>query len=181
MRYLFASDLHGSYRFGRELMEAFEREKADKLVLLGDLLYHGARNDLPEEYDTKALTALLNHYKDSILAVRGNCDAEIDQMVLEFPMMGDYIQLYADGHDFLVTHGHLFNEHSMIPHAPGTVLVHGHTHVKAAMKLGDIWYLNPGSVTMPKDDDKHSYLIYENNRFTFKELSGNVISTFELK
>ena len=180
MRIMIASDLHGSFECGKELLLRFEEEKCEKLLLLGDLLYHGARNDLPGGYDTKALTAHLNHYKDRILAVRGNCDAEIDQTVLEFPIMSDFLTLFVDGREWIATHGHIFNEDRMMPHSSGAVLLHGHTHLKVTEKRDDFYYVNPGSVSIPKDDAFGSYMVYENNRFTLKKLSGEALRVFEL-
>ena len=181
MKYLIASDLHGSYHYGELLIARFIKEKADLIILLGDLLYHGARNSLPDEYDTIALTRLLNGYKESVFAVRGNCDSEVDQMVLEFPIMADYNQMYVDGRQWILTHGHLFDEHSMVPHRKGAVLLHGHTHVKVMEKCSDFYYMNPGSVSIPKDDGTHSYMIYENGVFTLKDVEGGrEIRSFKL-
>ena len=174
MKLMIASDLHGSLTYTQELFKRFEEEGAEKLILLGDLLYHGARNDLPAGYDTKGLTALLNAHKDVILGVRGNCDADIDQMVLEFPMMADYIMALVDGRTWIITHGHLFDENAMIPHAPGTILLHGHTHLKILEERGDFYYLNPGSVSIPKDGDTGSYMVYEDGQFVIKLLDGTV-------
>ena len=171
MKYMIASDLHGSYRYGELLFRRFDEEKPLKLLLLGDLLYHGARNDLPEEYSTKRLTALLNEYADSIIAVRGNCDSEIDDLVLDFPTRADYSLLYADGREWILTHGHLFDEHSMIPHGKGAVLLHGHTHVKAFEEHIDFTYVNPGSVSIPKDGTVHSYAVYEDGVFSFRDVT----------
>lgn len=170
-KFMFASDLHGSLTYGKMVFEKFEEEKPEKLILLGDLLYHGARNDLPDGYSTKGLTALLNEYKEHLLCVRGNCDSEVDQMVLEFPMMADYMMMYVDGHDWIVTHGHVFDETKMIPHTLSTVLLHGHTHLKITDKYDDFYYINPGSTSIPKDDEKHSYMIYENGTFIIKDLT----------
>lgn len=184
MKYMIASDLHGSFQYAEMLLKRFEEEKADMLILLGDLLYHGARNPLPEGYSTMDLTALLNKYKSKIFAVRGNCDSEVDQMVLEFPMSADYNMMYVDGRLWILTHGHLFDEHSLIPHEPGAVLLHGHTHVNAMCRLKDedgvFYFVNPGSVSLPKDGPMHSYVSYENNCFSMKTLDGIVTETLIL-
>ena len=182
MKLMIASDLHGSEKYGALLFERFEEEKPEKLILLGDLLYHGARNALPESYSTIGLTALLNAHSHQIFAVRGNCDAEIDQMVLEFPIQADYNLMFVDGHTWVLTHGHLFDEYSMISHEPGTVLLHGHTHVKAMECRGDFYYLNPGSVSIPKDPGFiHSYMVYEDKTFTMKNVTnGRPIGTFAI-
>lgn len=180
MKLMIASDLHGSLAAAEKLFERFLEEQPEKLILLGDLLYHGARNDLPERYDTKGLTALLNRYAKKIIAVRGNCDAEIDQMVLDFPIMADYALMYVDGKEWIITHGHVFNENSMIPHPEGCILIHGHTHLKVLEKCGDFYYLNPGSTSIPKDDDRGSYMIYEDGVFSIRDLSGNEIKSLTL-
>ncbi len=115
MKYLFASDIHGSAYYCRKLLDAFREEQAERLVLLGDLLYHGPRNDLPREYAPKEVIALLNEHKNKIYAVRGNCEAEVDQMVLEFPVMADYCILSVDGRTFYATHGHIYNQDNLPP------------------------------------------------------------------
>ena len=182
MKFMIASDLHGSEKYGALLFERYEEEKPEKLILLGDLLYHGARNALPEAYSTIDRTALLNAHRDQIFAVRGNCDSEVDQTVLEFPIQADYNMMYVDGHQWILTHGHLFDEHSMIWHDPGAVLLHGHTHVKAMECHGDFYYLNPGSVSIPKDAGYiHSYLVYEDLVFTMKDVTnGRVLGTLSI-
>lgn len=155
MKYMFASDVHGSAYYCRKMLEAFELEKADRLVLLGDLLYHGPRNDLPKEYAPKEVISMLNGMKNKIYAVRGNCEAEVDQMVLEFPVMADYCILAIDGKTLYATHGHVYNTSNLPPMQDGDVLVHGHTHVlKAEQMEGYIW-LNPGSVSIPKEGSAH--------------------------
>ena len=132
MKYLIASDLHGSGSCTRQLLERCAAEGADMLVLLGDLLYHGPRNNLPGEYDPKIVSALLNEHKEHIIAVRGNCEAEVDQMMLEFPCMADYTYLWLENTPVFVTHGHRYNNHSLPPLAtPRTILLHGHTHIPA--------------------------------------------------
>ena len=181
MKYMIASDLHGSAKYTKLLFERFEEEQPKKLILLGDLLYHGARNALPDEYSTIDVTALLNAHRQDIFAVRGNCDAEIDQMVLEFPIMADYNMMYVDGRQWILTHGHLFNEREMIPHDPGAVLLHGHTHVKAMEAYPELYYLNPGSVSIPKDGTLHSYLTYEAGVFRMKDVTnGSTVREFTL-
>lgn len=170
MKYMFASDLHGSAYYTEKVVRRFEEEKPEKLILLGDYLYHGARNDPPERYGPKAVAPLLNSMKERIIGVRGNCDSEIDQAVLEFPMLADYAMMYVDGHDWFITHGDHFNEHEMPPHTAGTVLIHGHTHLKITEKYDDFYYVNPGSASIPKDDELHSYMTYENGIFTIRDL-----------
>lgn len=184
MKYMIASDLHGSYTYAKQLFQCFEEEQADLMILLGDLLYHGARNPLTDGYSTLDVTALLNSYKGKIFAVRGNCDSEVDQMVLEFPIQADYNMMYVDGHQWILTHGHLFAEHDMIAHEPGAVLLHGHTHVKVMQHMrdefGPFTFINPGSVSLPKDGPEHSYVVYEDGTFTMKNLSGEVLDSISV-
>ena len=174
MKWLIASDLHGSAYWCRALLDAFDREKADRLLLLGDILYHGPRNDLPAEYDPKAVTEMLNRRAGDILAVRGNCDAEIDQTVLQFPIMADYALLAEGKRLIFVTHGHLFNLDALPPVHEGDILLHGHTHVPACETRSGVTYLNPGSLAIPKDGSAHGYMILEAGRFLWKTMDGNV-------
>ena len=180
MKLLIASDLHGSAYYGEKLCEIYEKEQPDKLILLGDLLYHGPRNDLPRDYAPKRVLALLNERKNNILAVRGNCDAEVDQMVLDFPIMADYATLWDGGRMLFLTHGHLFNEEKLPNFNAGDVLVHGHTHLRVLADRGEYIFLNPGSLALPKGDGVHSYAVYENGTFTTKEVDGGVLETLAL-
>ncbi len=150
MKYMFASDIHGSAYYCKKTLEVFEASGAKRLILLGDLLYHGPRNDLPKEYAPKQVIAMLNEYKDRIYAVRGNCDAEVDQMVLEFPIMADYALLELNGKTFYATHGHIHNADALPPMQAGDILIHGHTHLLKAEPMGDKFLLNPGSTSLAK-------------------------------
>ena len=169
MKLIIASDIHGSAHWCRKLLELVEQEKPEKLILLGDLLYHGPRNDLPKEYAPKSVIPMLSGLKDMIIAVRGNCEAEVDQMVLPFPCMADYAQLLVDGKTFYLTHGHHENPDRLPPLPEGSVFLSGHTHVKLDEVRGGVRCLNPGSVSIPKDCS-HSCLLYENETFTFLTL-----------
>ena len=174
MKWMIASDLHGSYYYAQQLQQAFEREQADRLLFLGDLLYHGPRNDLPRDYAPKKVIPLLNSLAPKLLCVRGNCDAEVDQMVLDFPVMADYATLFDEsGRELFLTHGHVFGAgmHNSVDHAPalpeGSALVYGHTHIKVNEESAahpGLWLFNPGSVSIPKDGT-HSYGIYEGGAF----------------
>ena len=170
MKLFIASDIHGSAYWCGTMIEAFEHSGAEKLVLLGDILYHGPRNELPEEYEPKKVIAMLNPLKEKILCVRGNCDSEVDQMVLEFPIMAEYAYICADGCKMFATHGHKFNCDNLPPLSKGDILLHGHTHVPIIKDCGDYTYINPGSVSIPKENSEHSYLIFENGTFTFEKL-----------
>lgn len=172
MKLMIASDIHGSAHYLRLLLEQYKTEQPDKLLLLGDILYHGPRNSLPEGYAPKEVITLLNHIKEEILCVRGNCDTEVDQMVLEFPIMADYCILYEQGHLIFATHGHRHNTGNPPMLKEGDVLLHGHTHIPAAEEFDGKYYLNPGSISIPKNGSAHSYMIYEDGLFTWKDLSG---------
>ena len=176
MKWMIASDLHGSYFYASQMQQAFEREQADRLLLLGDLLYHGPRNDLPEGYAPKQVMPLLNGMKDRLLCVRGNCDAEVDQMVLEFPVLADYAVLPVGQRLIYATHGHIYHVKNLPPLAPGDVLLHGHTHVPAWTEFGQgNLYLNPGSVSIPKENSPHSYMTLEGNTMQWKELESGAV------
>lgn len=177
MRALIASDIHGSAAAMRTLTERIENFAPDKIILLGDLLYHGPRNDLPEGYAPKQVIPLLNERKSIIRAVRGNCEAEVDQMVLEFPCMADYIELELDGLRILATHGHLFDG-PRIPASNGfNVVMSGHTHVKVLeWNAKGIIHLNPGSPSIPKDGAA-SYATYEDGVFSLHSMDGGIIKT----
>lgn len=176
MKWMIASDLHGSAYYCRKMLEAFEREGADRLFLLGNLLYHGPRNDLPREYAPKEVIPLLNGKKEKLLCVRGNCDAEVDQMVLEFPVLADYAVLPVGQRLIYATHGHIYHVKNLPPLAPGDVLLHGHTHVPAWTEFGQgNLYLNPGSVSIPKENSPHSYMTLEGNTMQWKELESSAV------
>lgn len=180
MKLMIASDLHGSAFYTRQLLEAFEAECPDKLLLLGDILYHGPRNDLPEGYAPKEVISLLNPLADRLLCVRGNCEAEVDQMVLDFPVMADYCVLLEQGRTIYVTHGHLFSEQNPPKLRPGDVLLTGHTHIPACVNHG--WqYLNPGSVSIPKNGSWHGYMTLEDGTFLWKNLRGEEQLRWSLK
>ncbi len=180
MKLLIASDIHGSAYYCRKLLEAYEKERADKLVLLGDILYHGPRNDLPEEYAPKEVLALLNAQKEEILCVRGNCDTEVDQMVLEFPILADYGFLYERGRMIFLTHGHIFHEGHLPMLKKGDILLHGHTHVPVCREHEQYVYMNPGSVSIPKEGSAHGYMLYEDGRFCWKALEGEAYMEYTL-
>ena len=172
MKFLIASDIHGSARYARELVAAFDREGASRLILLGDILYHGPRNDLPEEYAPKAVIALLSERKEQILCVRGNCDTEVDQMVLPFPILADYAILPVGDRLAYLTHGHVFNGGHLPPLQKGDVLIHGHTHVPLCDVREDVTILNPGSTSIPKEGSWHGYLTLENGHFRWMDFGG---------
>ena len=178
MKLMIASDIHGSAYYAEKLIEAYANERADKLILLGDLLYHGPRNDLPLDYSPKQVIEILNGIKDKLLCVRGNCDTEVDQMVLDFPILADYAVVYADGKEMYLTHGHKLNPQNPPPLKKDSFLVNGHTHIPAYENKGDYTYVNPGSVSIPKENSGHSYMLYENGKFILHELNNGLICCF---
>ena len=175
MRFIIASDIHGSAKYCRLLLERFEAESAEKLLLLGDILYHGPRNELPEEYNPKAVTEMLSGYKDKIICARGNCEAEVDQMVLPFPVSADYAYVFADGVNMVLSHGH----RGVPPLSCGDVYLTGHTHVPLCENEG-FYHLNPGSVSLPKEGSAHGYISYADRTFAFKDIAGKPYKTLKL-
>ena len=185
MKLMFASDIHGSAFYCRRMLELYKNSGAKRLVLLGDILYHGPRNDLPREYAPKEVIARLNPLKDELLAVRGNCDTEVDQMVLEFPILADYGLLLVGETRLYATHGHVYNENHLPPLTDGDALIHGHTHLLEAKEITAedgrrIKILNPGSVSIPKGGNPATYALLEDGVFTILTLDGDVVRQISL-
>ena len=181
IKLMIASDIHGSAYYCKKMLEAFDREQADRLLLLGDILYHGPRNDLPKEYAPKEVIKMLNERKNRIFCVRGNCDTEVDQMVLEFPILADYAVIPTADRLIYATHGHHFNLNTLPPMQPGDILLHGHTHIPAWEPFGDgNLYLNPGSVSIPKSGSEHSYMILKTGEAVWKTLEGEIFHSIKL-
>ena len=180
MKLFFISDIHGSAYYLDRALKCYKEEKAKYIVLLGDALYHGPRNPLPKEYDPKKVSEMLNQYKEKIIAVRGNCDSEVDQMLIEYPMMSDYsIMVYKDRRLFL-THGHIYNKENIPPLSSNDIMIHGHTHIPTAERQENIYILNPGSISLPKENYPNSYGILEESLFQVKDFEGNVIKQISL-
>ncbi len=172
MKLLIASDIHGSYYYAKSLINIYENEKFDKILLLGDILYHGPRNDLPKEYDPKKVIALLNALAKEIIAVRGNCDAEVDQMVLDFEILSESAKLFIDNRTFTLVHGH----HPYPKTNENDVILSGHTHIPLyEINENKTHHFNPGSISLAKGGYNNSYMIYENNRFTIYDFDKNII------
>ncbi len=181
MKFLIASDIHGSAYFCDLLIKAIEVERADRILLLGDILYHGPRNDLPRDYDPKRVITMLNPLKDKLLCVRGNCDTEVDQMVLEFPILADYCVIPVGDRLLYATHGHNFNENNLPPIAKGDILLNGHTHVSKCTEYENFIYINPGSVSIPKEETPHSYMTLENGKLIWKSLlNGQIYKEYKI-
>lgn len=182
MKWLIASDIHGSALWCRKLLKRWEAEKADRLLLLGDILYHGPRNDLPEEYAPREVISMLKPAAKDIFCVRGNCDTEVDQMVLSFPVMAEYVLLEAAGNLVFATHGHVYNRENLPPLHAGDVLLHGHTHIPCCELLpGNVTYLNPGSVSIPKNGTPHSCMTLEDGCFRWHSLLGGMYMEYALE
>ncbi len=181
MKWLIASDLHGSAYYTGQLLTAFAAEQADRLLLLGDLLYHGPRNDLPRDYAPKSVIVMLNAHKNDILCVRGNCDTEVDQMVLEFPVMAEYAILTVGNRMIFATHGHHHNTGQLPPLRTGDILLHGHTHIPKCVQCGEgLVYCNPGSVSIPKEGSAHGYMTLEDGILEWKNLQGECYHRLDL-
>lgn len=181
MKIFFMSDIHGSVFYLNQAIERFIDEKADYLVILGDILYHGARNDLPKEYNPKEVINILNNYSDRIIAVRGNCDSEVDQMVLNFPISATYSNLLYKNKRIFLTHGHIYNEENMVNLKEDSLFIYGHTHILRAEKKDGIYFINPGSISIPKENNPCTYGILENDNFMIKDLDGVIIRQIEIE
>ena len=177
MKLIIASDLHGSAKYCQLLLQAFNDENADFLLLLGDVLYHGPRNPLPDEYNPQRCCELLAQIKDKIVCVRGNCDAEVDQMVLPFNVSADYAVFCADGHTFHLSHGH----RTPPAMAQGDVYLTGHTHVPLNTVENGVYHLNPGSLSLPKEDSQNGFILYENGSFYFTTFDGAVYDALKIE
>ena len=183
MKWLIASDIHGSAHYCKQLIDAFNKENADRLLLLGDILYHGPRNDLPRDYAPKSVIEMLNVLAENIICVRGNCDGEVDDMVLDFPVLAEYAIVSDNslsGNILFATHGHHFDARNLPKLKKGDILLHGHTHIPCFDLVEGIWVVNPGSVSIPKNGSENSYMIFENGRFELKSLAGQTISVHSI-
>ncbi len=175
MKFMIASDIHGSAEYLKMLISAIEKEQPQKIILLGDILYHGPRNNLPLGYAPKEVIALLNPIKEKLLCVRGNCDTEVDQMVLDFPILADYAIIPVKDKLIYATHGHKFGENNPMPLSKGDILLNGHTHVPKCEDKGDFIYMNCGSVSIPKENSPHSYMTLEDGVFKWINLETDEI------
>lgn len=179
MKLMIASDIHGSAYYCEKMLDAFKKEEADRLLLLGDILYHGPRNDLPRGYAPKEVIAQLGCVSEKILCVRGNCEAEVDQMVLNFPCLAEYAALWIDGIYIFATHGHIYNENNLPPLPEKSILLHGHTHVPKCAVHEKYVRMNPGSVSIPKEGSRHGYIVLDSGVFTWKDIDGGEWQSFD--
>ncbi|NLZ81352.1 MAG: phosphodiesterase [Clostridiales bacterium] len=180
MKLMFASDLHGSAFHCDKMIETFRKSKAGKLILLGDLLYHGPRNDLPKEYAPKEVISMLNGMKNDIIAIKGNCDATVDQMVLNFPLIECYSSIFIDKRVLYTTHGDVYNKENPLPMNKGDSLIYGHSHIFIAQEEENNYYINPGSVSLPKEGNPATYGIYEDGIFKVLDFEGSTLKRLEL-
>ena len=178
---MFVSDIHGSAYYCNKLLQAYQEEKASRLVILGDILYHGPRNELPRDYNPKAVFEMLNELKDEIYAVRGNCDSEVDQLVLEFPILADYAVIIMGNHVIYATHGHIYNKDNLPPLKKNDILIHGHTHIYMAQRKEDYILINPGSISLPKENNIPTYGMLADEIFTIKGFHGETVQKLDLR
>lgn len=179
MKLFFISDIHGSFHYLKLAMKCYQNEKAGNIILLGDSLYHGPRNPLPEDYNPQEVANLLNKYSSRVISVRGNCDSEVDQMIIKYPMMSDYSFILHEGRRIFLSHGHLYNQENLPDLREGDVFAFGHIHIPLAEKRDGIYIINPGSISLPKENNPNSYGIIENNVFQVKDLDGNVLKQIQ--
>ncbi len=170
------SDIHGSLFYLKKVIEIFEKNNYDKILILGDELYHGPRNPLPKEYNPKEAAELLNRYKNKIIAVRGNCDSEVDQMVLNFPITADYNMIFWENKKIFMTHGHIYNIDSPLPMEDGDIMIYGHFHIPIIQRKNEKMFLNPGSISLPKENNPNSFGVFENGSFYIKDMEENILN-----
>ena len=181
MKLLVISDIHGSYYYAKKILEIEKRENPDKIVLLGDLYYHGPRNDLTQEYNPMEVSKILNSLKDKLIVTKGNCDAEVDEMISEFPFK-EYVEMNVNGYNLFLSHGHKYNIDNLPPLGVNIdIMMYGHFHVGFIKEKDGIVFANPGSISLPKENSKHSYLIFDENKLVLKDVEGNVIEEYKLK
>ena len=173
MKILVVSDIHGSYYYAKKFKEIYEKENPDKIILLGDLYYHGPRNSLTEEYNPMKVAGILNDYKDKILCTRGNCDAEVDEMISEFKF-NDNLLLDINGKKVFCTHGQNYNIDNL-PDEKIDIMLYGHFHTGFIKEKDGVIFANPGSLSLPKDNTENSYLIIDENKMKLKNIDGKVI------
>lgn len=181
MKFLVVSDIHGSKKYAEKCIELFKSTEAEQMIVLGDFLYHGPRNPLPEEYDPKKVAELFNQYQDKIIGVRGNCDGEVDQMMLEFDMLADHALIINEGRKIFATHGHVYSPEHLPQLHPQDVFLYGHVHLPIAEEKEGLYILNPGSITLPKQNNPHSYGLLDENGFKIYTIDGTLMKQIEFK
>lgn len=182
MKLLITSDIHGSAYYAKKVVMAYHDLHCDKLLLLGDILYHGPRNPLPKDYDPKEVIALLNPLKHDIIACRGNCDSEVDQMVLEFPLLNTSQTILEKDRTIYLSHGHIYHP-DRLPESiqKNDIFLFGHIHIPVMEKKDDIYIINPGSISLPKESNPHTFAILDNNTLCFLDEEQRVLKTYDIK
>lgn len=180
MRYMIISDIHGSTRFLEKVIQRFHEEAYDYLIILGDILYHGPRNPIPEGHNPQGVVELLNPLAEKIIACRGNCEAEVDQMLLAFPCLGDYSQIIEGGVRLFATHGHLYTADNFPKTGGKEIFLYGHTHLWELKKEDNLLICNPGSITLPKQNRPHTYATYENGVMAVYTLEGDMLASLSI-
>ena len=178
MKILIISDIHGSSYYAERIKEIEQNEKPDQIILLGDLYYHGPRNELTQEYNPMKVAGVLNDFGEKLRTVRGNCDAEVDEMISEF-RFEDHILMEINGKKFYFTHGHKYNI-DVIPYEDFEIMIYGHIHQGFIEEKEGYIFANPGSISLPKCNTKHSYIIIEKNKIILKDVDENVIKEYEI-
>ena len=178
-KYLIISDIHGDYESFSKIIDIYNKDKFKDILILGDLLYHGPRNPLPRHYDTKKVYELANQYKDNILMVKGNCDSEVDQMVLCFKIH-NYKKVNLNGYNCLLVHGHHLDKLSKDELKNIDIVFYGHTHVHKIEKVDNTYFINPGSISLPKENQDKSYIIFNGNRIDIISLDGKILDSLLL-
>ncbi len=179
MKIMVASDIHGSAYYCEKLVEAYKYSGTERLLLLGDILYHGPHNDLPVDYDPKKVIKMLNRISKEIICIKGNCDSEVDDSVLDFNIMADYAILFENRRMIFATHGHEYNEKKLPTLKEGDIFLYGHTHVPVCTSLGRINIMNPGSVSIPREDSWHGYMTIDNGLYKWYDFDGTVRMSVE--
>lgn len=180
MKLLIASDIHGSSYYAQKIKDAYINHKCEQLLLLGNLLYHGPRNPFPKDYDPKEVIFILNGIKENIIAVRGNCDSEVDQMVLEFPIMADYTTIVNEDYKIVASHGHIFSPDYLPSLNKNDIFMYGHIHIPVMECKDGIHLINPGSISLPKEGNPHTYGILDNKTFTLYDEFHQLLKTYNI-
>ena len=179
MKLLILSDIHGSYYYAKKILEITQKENPDKIALLGDLYYHGPRNPFPTEYNPMKVSEILNSLKENLMCVKGNCDAEVDEMISDFKLE-ENLKLNVNGYKIFLTHGHKYNM-DKLPQEEFDIMMYGHFHVGFIKKQNGKIFANPGSISLPKNDSKNSYLVLQDNNLVLKDIDGNVLEYLNIE
>ena len=178
MKLLIASDLHGSAYYTKKLLERYRAENAEQLILLGDIYNHGPRNPLPEGYDPMGVAALLNPLSAVLTVVKGNCDSDVDTMISEFDFVSEAV-LYLDEKKIFLQHGDRYSIQNL-PKNCGDAFIYGHYHTGFLKRAGNVVVANCGSISLPKENTAHSYIVLERGELVLKDIEGNEIDRMKI-